>query len=256
MSRNSGFFRHPLTQDGGDLFLLFRNNLTFDAGGGNDYVVTNARGATIDLGTGNDFGISFGTDTVIDGGAGDDQLFGSSGETVDSLWGNVGDDIIRAGGGSDYALGGQGNDLTDTGEGLGIHFGGAGNDTFFIGREIVHNGKSDTVIALDFGNGNDRLAIAPEILARVASVEGGQVDLAPVLAQFAAEGLSVEEVGVRLTRTDLGAEAFSDVAAFLANFSPDAQGCVLTEGTTVTTLDGDVIIALGVTPDQLLAAVA
>ena len=112
--------------------------------------------------------------------------------------------MIRTGKGADYALGNQGNDLTDTGEGLGIHFGGAGADTFFIGQEIVGNNAQDTVIALDFGNGHDRLDIAPEILSNIASIEEGKVDLVPVLAAFDAGGARRSRGGQRLSQTFLG----------------------------------------------------
>ena len=78
----------------------------------------------------------------------------------------------------------------------------------------------------------------------------------PVLAAFEAEGLGVPEVGARLSQTFGGAQAFGEVAAFLAQFHPNAQGQILVDATTVTTNEGDTIIALGVTPDQLLAAVA
>ncbi|CAA9288879.1 MAG: hypothetical protein AVDCRST_MAG27-4520 [uncultured Craurococcus sp.] len=72
--------------------------------------------------------------------------------------------------------------------------------SFFNGRKIASNHAVGIVIALDFGRHNDRLAVAPEVLARVAAVEGGQVDLAPILARCAAEGLSVEEAGTLPTR--------------------------------------------------------
>lgn len=228
------------------------NELVFTHGGVDNITVIGDEN-TIDAGSGNDLIFTRGNNTVVFGGAGSDGLSGSVGN--DSLWGGDGNDIIVTGGGNDYALGGRGNDLTDTGTGLGIHFGGAGSDTFRIGKEIVGNGEKDVVIALDFGNGADKLQIAPEILANIASVKGGAIDLAPVLAQFASEGLGVAEVGQRLGLTDGGSAAFGEVAAFLAQFPPNAQGQILVDGTTVTSTEGDVIIALGVTPDQLLAAV-
>lgn len=223
------------------------------AGFGRDTVRVRADDVTVDLGFGRDIVRTYGDDTVVNGGFGRDSLLGGDG--TDSLWGNFGNDLIRTGKGADYALGNHGNDLTDTGEGLGLHFGGAGNDTFFIGREIVGNNVQDTVIALDFGNGHDKLDIAPEILANVASIEEGQVDLVPVLAAFEAEGLGVPEVGQRLSQTFLGDLAFREVASFLEQFPPNDQGEILVEATTVTTNQGDTIIALGVTQDQLLAAI-
>jgi hypothetical protein len=223
-------------------------------GFGRDTVQVRADDVTVDLGFGKDVVRTFGDDAVVNGGFGRDRLMGGDG--TDSLWGNFGDDVIRTGKGADYALGNQGNDLTDTGEGLGIHFGGDGDDTFFIGQEIVGNNAQDTVIALDFGNGHDRLDIAAEILADIASIEEGEVDLVPVLAAFEAEGLGVAEVGQRLSQTFLGEQAFREVARFLDQFPPNEQGQVLVDATTVTTKEGDTIIALGVTQDQLLAAVA
>jgi hypothetical protein len=63
-------------------------------------------------------------------------------------------------------------------------------------------------------------------------------------------------VGQRLSETFLGDQAFREVASLLAQFAPNEQGQVLVDATTVTTKEGDTIIALGVTEDQLLAAVA
>ncbi len=239
--------------NGNDFATVFGNNQLVFTRGGDDFVAVIGNNGTIDTGTGNDTVVTLGNNTVVFGGEGNDTLRGGPGN--DSLWGGNGNDIIITGAGDDYALGGKGDDLTDTGTGLGIHFGGAGNDTFRIGAEIVGNGQKDTIIALDFGNGNDKLQIAPEILAHVASVKGGPIDLAPVLAQFAAEGLGVAEVGRRLGLTEGGSAAFQEVATFLAQFHPNAQGQILVDGTTVTTTEGDQIIALGVTPDQLLKAI-
>ncbi len=237
-----------------DLITVGQKSSLVFAGAGNDVVLVKADDVTVDAGRDNDVVQTFADDAVVNGGRGNDVLRGGDGN--DSLWGNVGNDVIQTGKGSDYALGGQGNDFTDTGEGLGIHFGGAGNDVFFIGREIVGNGAKDTVIALDFGNGADRLSVAPEILASIATLEEGKVDLVPVLAAFEAEGLGVAEVGQRLGLTTDGAAAFDEVASFLARFQPNEQGQILVDATTVTTTEGDQIIALGVTPDQVLAAVA
>lgn len=239
---------------GNDTITITKANKLVFAGFGNDHVNVRANNVTVDAGFGNDTVRTFKDDAVVNGGFGNDKLIGGKGN--DSLWGNNGNDVIRTGKGSDYALGGRGNDLTDTGEGLGIHFGGKGNDTFFIGKEIVGNGAKDTVIALDFGNGNDKLDVAPEILAKVATVSDSKVNLVPVLAAFDAEGLGVAEVGQRLAKTFLGAQAFAEVSSFLGQFQPDAQGKILVDSAMVTTTEGDRIIALGVTSEQVLAAVA
>ncbi|WP_114948297.1 calcium-binding protein [Microvirga calopogonii] len=239
---------------GNDRVTVDEDGSLVSTGFGRDRVRVEADDVTVDLGFGNDRVRTFGDDTVVNGGLGHDKLLGGDG--ADSLWGNFGNDVIRTGKGADYALGNWGNDLTDTGEGLGIHFGGAGDDTFFISREIVGNNAQDTVIALDFGNGHDRLDIAPEILADIANINEGPVDLVPVLAAFEAEGLGVPEVGERLSQTFLGDLAFREVASFLEQFTSNEQGQILVDATTVTTNEGDTIIALGVTKDQLLAAVA
>ncbi len=244
----------PFGSFGNDRLTVDEDGSVVFTGFGRDTVQVRADDVTVDLGFGRDTVRAYGDNTVVNGGFGRDLLLGGDG--TDSLWGNFGDDVIRTGKGADYALGNWGDDLTDTGEGLGIHFGGTGSDTFFIGREIVGNHAQDTVIALDFGNGQDKLDIAPEILANIASVKEGQVDLVPVLAAFAADGLGVSEVGQRLSQTFLGDQAFDEVARFLEQFPPNEQGQILAGATTVTTTEGDTIIALGVTKDQLLAAVA
>ncbi|UVF21612.1 calcium-binding protein [Microvirga terrae] len=207
---------------GNDRVTIDEDGSVVFTGFGRDTVRVRADEVTVDLGFGRDVVRTYGDDIVVNGRFGRDRLLGGDG--ADSLWGNFREDVIRTGKGADYALGNQGNDLTDTGESLGIHFGGAGNDTFFIGQEIVGNGARDTVIALDFGNGRDRLDIAPEILANVARVEEGKVDLVPVLAAFEAEGLGVPEVGQRLSQTFLGDLAFREVARFLEQFPPNEQG--------------------------------
>lgn len=244
----------PFGSFGNDGVTVDQDSSVVFTGFGRDTVEIRADDVTVDLGFGRDVVRTFGDDAVANGGFGRDYLLGGDG--TDSMWGNFGDDVIRTGKGADYALGNQGDDLTDTGEGLGIHFGGAGDDTFFIGKEIVGNEAQDTVIALDFGNGQDRLDIAPEILANIAGIEEGQVDLVPVLAAFEAEGLGVPEVGQRLSQTFLGDLAFNEVASLLAQFPTNEQGQVLVDATTVTTNEGDTIIALGVSQDQLLAAVS
>jgi hypothetical protein len=264
LSINAGFGRDNLTITaanvtadlgfGNDNVTILGAGAKVDLGFGNDSATVLANDATLDLGFGNDRIVSRGDDVVVNGGFGTDTLIGGAGD--ESFWGGAGNDTIRMGGGSDYALGGRGNDLTDTGEGLGIHFGGAGNDTFFIGKEIVGNNATDTVIALDFGNGRDKLDIAPEILVKIATITEGKVDLVPVLAAYEAAGLGVPEVGQRLQNTLGGPEVFGEVASLLAQFQPNAQGQVLVDATTVTTTEGDVVIALGITQSQLLAAVA
>ncbi|WP_406856694.1 calcium-binding protein [Alsobacter sp. KACC 23698] len=239
---------------GNDRFVISGNdNLLIDYFG-NDRIEIRGNGNTVDAGFGDDVVRTFGNNTVVNGGGGDDRLFGGDGNV--SLWGGRGNDVIRTGAGNDYALGGAGDDVTDTGSGLGIHFGGAGNDTFVIGADIVGNGQKDTVIALDFGNGSDRLQVAPEILGDIASITEGKVDLVPVLAAYDADGLGVADVGARLAHTFLGAETFAEVAEFLSQFTPNESGQILVDATIVTTNGGDTIIALGVTQDQLLAAVA
>jgi hypothetical protein len=246
--------RDSLHNFGNDVIRVTEDETFVFAGCGRDKVIIRGDDNTVDLGFGQDTVQGFGDNTVVNGGSGGDRLIGRTGD--DSFWGNFGNDVIRTGKGSDYALGGFGNDLTDTGEGLGIHFGGAGADTFVIGREIVGNGAADTVIALDFGNGNDSLRIAPEILDNVASVEGGPVDLVPVLQAFDEAGLGVEEVGRRLADTFDGRRAFREVESFLDRFEANNEGQILVDATTVTTNEGDVIIALGITPEQLTAALA
>ncbi|WP_291552210.1 hypothetical protein [Bosea sp. (in: a-proteobacteria)] len=146
-------------------------DLSVDAGDGNDIVVSGAGDDLVRGGEGDD---------ELDGGDGDDALQGGNGN--DRLIGGLGDDFLLGGAGNDTLIGGAGNDLLDGGDGidtadytsdtdgvtvdLGTGQGrgdGIGRDTL-TGVENVIGGSGDDVLTgnelanlLDGGAGKDRI---------------------------------------------------------------------------------------------------
>lgn len=82
-------------------------DLTVDAGEGNDIVLAGAGDDLIRGGDGDD---------LLDGGDGDDALQGGNGN--DRLLGGLGDDFLFGSAGNDTLIGGAGNDLLDGGDGI------------------------------------------------------------------------------------------------------------------------------------------
>lgn len=68
----------------------------------------------------------------------------------DAIWGDVGDNLIRSGGGNDYVFAGGGADTID---------GGAGNDTLVggAGVDIITGGAGNDVIRLTNRSSHDRI---------------------------------------------------------------------------------------------------
>ena len=93
---------------------------------------------------GNDLLRAGGTDSVLSGGDGSDRVFGGGGD--DSLLGNAGKDTLRGGAGSDLLRGGTGRDTLT---------GGIGDDTFrFSDKGEAGKGVNRDVIT-DFQPGSD-----------------------------------------------------------------------------------------------------
>ena len=142
----------------------------YDGTSGND---THQAGADIDLlygNAGNDLlKAGDGADTV-DGGEGDDELHGEAG-----------DDVMRGGNGADKLFGGDGNDTLDLGGGSNIASGGAGADVIRV------NADRAALQRIDGGDGDDKVDIAYTTVTKL--VGGAGVDSLGIgnyiyLAQF------------------------------------------------------------------------
>jgi Ca2+-binding RTX toxin-like protein len=111
--------------------------------------------------------------SAASGGAGDDLLYGNEGDETlkakggsDYLYGNAGDDLLRGGAGSDVLQGGDGNDVLRGGTGQNLLDGGWGDDVLYggqgssflaggAGNDVLHVGRGHDVIAFNAGDGVD-----------------------------------------------------------------------------------------------------
>jgi Ca2+-binding RTX toxin-like protein len=136
---------------------------TISGGGGDDTIDGGDQGDSIDGGAGNDLieagkenGI--GEDDFIRGGDGNDTITSAETDTRsnDSLYGDAGDDLISAAGGTSNMLsGGTGNDTLTSGTGSDTLDGGAGDDSLTGGGGndvFIFNGGTDTIADFNFGN--------------------------------------------------------------------------------------------------------
>jgi Ca2+-binding RTX toxin-like protein len=124
--------------DGGD------GNDTINAGGGNDYVVYDAKDKSVDGGYDWDYLDAWNSSSAVTidlatstshrnfeafyGSRFDDVIKGTNGNN--DLYGNDGNDAINGGAGFDYLTGDNGNDTLDGGAGGDNLYGGYGNDTY------------------------------------------------------------------------------------------------------------------------------
>jgi serralysin len=94
--------------------------------------------------------------SLLDGGAGNDQLYGNF--AADTINGGDGNDYLSTGGGADIMHGGAGNDSLKGGTAADQLFGDDGNDTLVggIGNEFLYGGSGDD--KLTGGGGNDYLS--------------------------------------------------------------------------------------------------
>jgi Ca2+-binding RTX toxin-like protein len=131
------------------------DDLTVDAGDGNDIVRT---------GSGDDLVRGGAGDDLLDGGEGDDVLQGGDGN--DRLLGGLGDDFLFGGSGNDTLIGGEGNDLLDGGDGLDTADYSA--ETGDLTLDLVTGKATGSDIGVDTlqnieivigGAGNDRIVI-------------------------------------------------------------------------------------------------
>jgi Ca2+-binding RTX toxin-like protein len=92
------------------------------------------------------------TGALLDGGAGNDQLYG--GWATNVINGGDGNDYLSSGGGNDTLYGGAGNDSMKGGQGATQMSGDDGNDTLMggTGNEFLYGGNGDDRLTGDGGN--------------------------------------------------------------------------------------------------------
>jgi Ca2+-binding RTX toxin-like protein len=103
---------------------------------------------------------------ILSSGAGNDNIFGNGGNDVinsgagnDNIFAGAGSDVIDAGAGNDIIFGNGGNDVINAGTGDDIIYSGAGNDVIAGGAgndTIWLNGGSDVVVVRR-GEGTDTI---------------------------------------------------------------------------------------------------
>ncbi len=139
--------------DGDDRILNVPDDVSIDAGAGNDFVSTGGGIEQVHGGTGND---------TIFTGAGDDEIHAGDGD--DLLRGDGGNDNIFGEDGNDSLLGSEGNDTLTGGAGQDFFLGGTGDDFIFggLGNDSIHGEDGDDQLWGDEGadtirgeNGND-----------------------------------------------------------------------------------------------------
>ncbi|WP_260415092.1 calcium-binding protein [Pseudomonas cichorii] len=104
---------------------------------------------------------------VLDGLNGDDRLYGDAGNDLlsggagkDTLYGESGNDTLNGGAGNDYLTGGDGNDILDGGAGNDSLSGSSGDDTYLFYRGM----GQDTINEFDSTTGNvDTIKVAAGI---------------------------------------------------------------------------------------------
>ena len=137
-------------ENGNDTLSGGANNDTLNGGNGNDALLGGEDKDHIDGQANNDsIWAGEGADRVF-GGEGDDWLSsdGSSGFSIDGMWGQGGNDTLFGSQNSDLLNGGSGNDTLDGRAGFDLLFGEEGNDIIF------GNDGSDRLFG---GAGHDRL---------------------------------------------------------------------------------------------------
>nr|WP_260406828.1 calcium-binding protein [Pseudomonas cichorii] len=118
---------------------------------------------------------------VLDGLNGDDKLYGDAGNDQlnggagnDSLYGESGNDTLNGGAGNDYLTGGDGNDILDGGAGNDSLSGSSGDDTYLFYRGM----GQDTINEFDSTTGNvDTIKVAAGITPGDVIVKRDRTDI-------------------------------------------------------------------------------
>ncbi len=177
--------------DGNDLISSAGDGTVVEAGDGDDRVVAAGDSTSVDLGAGDDYAKLTGTGTVL-GGDGDDFIAGGV-EGLVHLFGDAGDDTVKALGNGSEAHGGSGDDKITVYKGA-FGYGGLGDDEFYLlPGATAHGGAGDDYLfarpytpdqiatTISGGEGEDTIAIRGSRIA----VEGAETDhVAVVVTDF------------------------------------------------------------------------
>lgn len=144
-----------VTYNGADDVRSGRGNDTILTGKGEDRAIGFTGNDFIDLGTGDDWGNGGQGNDRIFGRAGDDEIIGESGR--DKLFGGGGNDSIFGGPGADRMKGGAGSDRLRGFTGDDTMEGGAGADFFDFFVSVINSKDLGIDTILDFEFGADKL---------------------------------------------------------------------------------------------------
>lgn len=144
-----------VTYNGADDVRSGRGNDTILTGKGEDRAIGFTGNDFIDLGTGDDWGKGGQGNDRIFGRAGDDEIIGESGR--DKLFGGGGNDSISGGPGADRMKGGAGSDRLRGFTGDDTMEGGAGADFFDFFVSVINSKDLGIDTILDFEFGADKL---------------------------------------------------------------------------------------------------
>ena len=134
-------------------------NVTVDAGGKNDYILTRSSDSSINGGEGNDTIYNYfktvgytppeyegGSNVTLNGGAGDDSIKNVS--TLVAIYGGDGNDILINDAKSVTINGGAGNDTIEIGDRLGAHHGNVIEYVAGEGDDVILNYTSEDTIKI------------------------------------------------------------------------------------------------------------
>ena len=175
-------------------------NDELDGGAGNDNLNGGGGFDTLYGGTGNDV-LSLRISDLggnVEGGAGDDVLIGSDTTfSLNTLNGNEGNDILRAGAGGASMLGEDGNDRLVGSAGDDQFVGGQGVDTFVFGAIWTNASSGFTDVIYDFEDGVEKidlrdsgltfadLLITDDGFSAIITATAGRIEVAGLAGQIA-----------------------------------------------------------------------
>jgi len=180
-----------------DLHPLFRwdNEITFDAGAGDDVIKGKQFEDRIFGNTGNDRLVGKGGADSLDGGDGNDRVIGNNG--ADTLMGGAGNDRIKGQSGDDKLLGDAGNDRLQGAAGEDRLDGGSGIDRLIGGADpdvFVLRADSGLDTVTDFEDGIDFIDLAGGLQLRELTISRLQGN---TVIETADGGASMTLTGIR-----------------------------------------------------------
>jgi Ca2+-binding RTX toxin-like protein len=170
----------------------------FGLGGGDTLEGSRDGGDTLIGGLESDFLFTFGDNNWLFAGKGDDILRGGGGGSggTDTMFGDIGNDVLQGGDGNDLMFGNNNQDELSGGFGNDTIFGGQGNDSIdaFSGNDLIFG---------DLGNdtctgrlGNDQFVIGPGFGTDVITDYGLGIDSLVLIGEVSEADLDFVEDNV------------------------------------------------------------